>query len=55
MTGEKIKDSLTLDDARRVIDAARARAKEIGQPQAPTLERSVPDYPRYRALRCVLR
>ena len=33
MTGEKIKDSLTLDDARRVIDAAMARAKEIGQPQ----------------------
>ena len=55
MTGEKIKDSLTLDDARRVIDAAMARAKEIGQPQDITLERSAPDYPRYRALRCVLR
>ena len=33
MAGEKIKDSLTLQDARRVIDAAIARAVEIGQPQ----------------------
>lgn len=33
MAGEKISDSLTLDDARRVIDAAVARAVEIGQPQ----------------------
>ena len=33
MTGEKIADSLTLDDARRVIDAAIAKATEIGQPQ----------------------
>ena len=33
MAGEKISDSLTLEDARRVIDAAVARALEIGQPQ----------------------
>ena len=33
MAGEKISDSLTLEDARRVIDAAVARAVEIGQPQ----------------------
>ncbi len=33
MAAEKIKDSLTLQDARRVIDAAMARAVEIGQPQ----------------------
>ena len=33
MAAEKIKDSLTLQDARRVIDAAMARAAEIGQPQ----------------------
>ena len=33
MAGEKISDSLTLEDARRVIDAAMARAEEIGQPQ----------------------
>jgi uncharacterized protein GlcG (DUF336 family) len=33
MTSEKISDSLTLDDARRVIDAAIAKAVEIGQPQ----------------------
>jgi len=33
MSGEKISDSLTLDDARRVIDGAIAKAKEIGQPQ----------------------
>lgn len=33
MSGEKIKDSLTLEDARRVIAAAEAKAIEIGQPQ----------------------
>lgn len=33
MANEKIQDSLTLDDARRVIDAAVAKAEEIGQPQ----------------------
>ncbi|NMM16829.1 MAG: heme-binding protein [Cellulomonas sp.] len=33
MAAEKIKDSLTRQDARRVIDAAMARAVEIGQPQ----------------------
>lgn len=33
MAAEKINDSLTLQDARRVIDAAMARAVEIGQPQ----------------------
>ena len=33
MAADKIKDSLTLQDARRVIDAAMARAVEIGQPQ----------------------
>ncbi len=33
MAAEKITDSLTLQDARRVIDAAMARAVEIGQPQ----------------------
>lgn len=33
MAAEKIKDSLTLQDARLVIDAAMARAVEIGQPQ----------------------
>lgn len=30
---EKIRDSLTLEDARRVIAAAEAKAIEIGQPQ----------------------
>lgn len=33
MTNEKIVDSISLDDARRVIDAAVAKAEEIGQPQ----------------------
>jgi uncharacterized protein GlcG (DUF336 family) len=33
MAAEKISDSLTLDDALRVIDGAIARANEIGQPQ----------------------
>lgn len=33
MSTEKIADSLSLDDARRVIDAAIAKAEEIGQPQ----------------------
>ncbi|OIQ89467.1 hypothetical protein GALL_286470 [mine drainage metagenome] len=33
MAAEKINDSLTLQDARRVIDAAMTRAVEIGQPQ----------------------
>ena len=33
MAAEKIAESLTLQDARRVIDAAMARAVEIGQPQ----------------------
>lgn len=33
MAAEKINDSLTLQDARRVIDAAMAHAVEIGQPQ----------------------
>jgi len=33
VANEKIQDSLTLDDARRVIDAAVAKADEIGQPQ----------------------
>lgn len=33
MNTEKIADSLSLDDARRVIDAAIAKAEEIGQPQ----------------------
>lgn len=33
MTTEKIADSISLDDARRVIDAAIAKAEEIGQPQ----------------------
>ncbi|ARC56047.1 hypothetical protein AS850_03030 [Frondihabitans sp. 762G35] len=33
MTGEKIADSISLADARRVIDAAIAKAEEIGQPQ----------------------
>jgi uncharacterized protein GlcG (DUF336 family) len=30
---EKIADSISLEDARRVIDAAIAKAEEIGQPQ----------------------
>lgn len=33
MTNEKIVDSISLEDARRVIDAAVAKAEEIGQPQ----------------------
>ncbi|HOQ54091.1 MAG TPA: heme-binding protein, partial [Micropruina sp.] len=33
MSGEKIADSLSLEDARRVIDAAVAKAVEIGVPQ----------------------
>lgn len=33
MTTEKIVDSISLEDARRVIDAAVAKAEEIGQPQ----------------------
>lgn len=33
MSTVKIADSLSLDDARRVIDAAIAKAEEIGQPQ----------------------
>lgn len=33
MTIEKIVDSISLEDARRVIDAAVAKAEEIGQPQ----------------------
>jgi len=33
MAGEKITDSISLADARRVIDGAIARAEEIGQPQ----------------------
>ncbi|OIH95614.1 heme-binding protein [Curtobacterium sp. MCBA15_001] len=33
MANEKIQDSISLEDARRVIDAAVAKAEEIGQPQ----------------------
>ena len=33
MSGEKIKDSLTLEDARRVIAAAEAKATELHIPQ----------------------
>ncbi|MWV49092.1 heme-binding protein [Rathayibacter sp. VKM Ac-2803] len=33
MSTERIGDSLSLADARRVIDAAVAKAEEIGQPQ----------------------
>lgn len=33
MADEKIKDTITLEDARRVIDAAIAKAAEIRQPQ----------------------
>ena len=33
MSGEKIKEALTLEDARRVIAAAEAKATELGVPQ----------------------
>jgi len=33
MANEKIQDSISLEDARRVIDAAVAEAERIGQPQ----------------------
>ncbi|AQX16390.1 MULTISPECIES: GlcG/HbpS family heme-binding protein [Tessaracoccus] len=33
MSNPKIQDTITLEDALRVIDAAIARAEEIGQPQ----------------------
>ena len=33
MSNPQIQDTSTLEDARRVIDAAIARAEEIGQPQ----------------------
>lgn len=33
MAGEKIKDSISLQDAIRVIEAATKKAAEIGQPQ----------------------
>lgn len=33
MSDEKIKDSLSLEDARRVISAAEAKADELGIPQ----------------------
>jgi uncharacterized protein GlcG (DUF336 family) len=32
MAGEKVRDTITLEDAKRVLEAAEKKAEEIGQP-----------------------